>query len=116
MTRSHVGNDETLRIETADVVIVEGTIALALLNAVPRSVAQAWFVEVDEHERKRRVVQEYQLRGMSVDEAEAIYQSRQEDESPVVIATKELTTHCIHLELPCTLSHYSDSNLIGNNK
>jgi histidinol-phosphate phosphatase family protein len=99
ITRQRIVNAETLWIDTADVVIVEGTIALALLESIPQDIVQTWFVEIDEHERKRRVLQEYQLRGMSLYEAESVYLARQDDETPAVNATKVHATYCIHLEL-----------------
>ena len=104
ITRQRVMNVETLRIDTTDVVIVEGTVALALLEVIPLNIVQTWFVEIEEHERKRRVFQEYQLRGMSLDEAESVYLARQEDETPVINATKDRATHCIYLELGGSLT------------
>jgi len=106
ISRQRVENDEVLQIGTADVVIIEGTVALTLLSAIPNEIAQAWFIEIDENERRRRVLREYQLRGMSLDEAEAVYLDRQDDESPVVTATKQLATHCLHFELSCFASTY----------
>ena len=101
ITRQRVANVETLRIDKADVVIVEGTVSLALLDVIPKDIVQTWFVEIDECERRNRVLHEYQLRGMNLDEAVAVYLARQDDEGPTVTASKALAMHCIHIKLDC---------------
>lgn len=82
-----------------DVVIVEGTVALTLLDGVQGALAHAWFVEIDEDERRQRVLKEYRLRGREERDAEAIYARRQQDETPVIMATAEIATQRFRLEL-----------------
>jgi hypothetical protein len=43
-------------------------------------------VEIDEPERRRRVLDEYRRRGLDDPAAQVIYDSRQVDETPVVLA------------------------------
>jgi histidinol-phosphate phosphatase family protein len=112
--RLRAESGETFRIERQDVVIVEGTVALALLSTIPENVLHAWFVEISEHERKSRVLSEYQLRGMNKNEAEAIYLSRQKDETPLVIATRDQATHCINMELISSLALCSSGGMNDN--
>ena len=99
ITRTRVQTDEIIQINAGDVVIIEGTVGLALSSAVPTEIRQTCFVEIDENKRKGRVLKEYQLRGMSLVEAEGIYLSRQKDETPVILATKNGADHCLDLEL-----------------
>jgi histidinol-phosphate phosphatase family protein len=77
-----VGGQLTLRHD--DVVIVEGTVALALTSEFPA--AHRYLVEIDEPERRRRVLDEYRRRGLDDPAAQVIYDSRQVDETPVVLA------------------------------
>ncbi len=97
---------EFLEIGHRDVVIVDGTIALSLLDAVPAEISHAWFVEADEEERRLRVLREYELRGFIADEAEAVYRTRQEDETPIILAGAGSATQRIALHLGP--SHVSD--------
>jgi histidinol-phosphate phosphatase family protein len=99
INEQHVPRAETIPVGCRDVVIVEGTIALSLLDAIPRPNVHAWFVEIDEVERCRRVLREYRLRGLKDEEAESVYQARQEDETPVILATSKLATKRFELEL-----------------
>jgi histidinol-phosphate phosphatase family protein len=91
-------------IEPADVVIVEGTIALEL--EAPRSKAQVhrWYVELDEGQRKARVIKEYGLRGKTELEAQQIYAQRQQDETPLIGLSKSKASEHINLGLPDELS------------
>ena len=99
INQQHVPSDETILVGYKDVIIVEGTIALSLLDAIPRNIGHAWFVEIDEIERCRRVLRECWLRGLKDKEAESIYQARQEDETPVILATLKFATKRFRLEL-----------------
>lgn len=83
LSRESVGVVQSLSISPNDIVILEGTVALAL--QVPDQVeTHRIHVEIDESERRRRVLREYQLRRLSEAEAQAIYASRSKDEYPVI--------------------------------
>lgn len=101
IARKRVTATESCFIDLSDIVILEGTVALALLDVIRKPAASAWFIEIDEEERHRRVLREYQLRGLSEVDAEAVYQSRQKDETPVVLATRGHATHCVKFEYDC---------------
>jgi len=73
-----------ITINSQDVIIVDGTIALELAHLFPD--AHRFFVEIAEDERKRRILKEYRLRGCNDEEAEFIYNSRQQDEVPYIFA------------------------------
>ena len=90
---------ERVEITPSTVVIFEGTVALALTEKLPAG-THTFYVEMDENERKRRVIHEYLLRGKSRKEAEAIYLSRQQDEVPVVAASAIIARQRITLPLP----------------
>jgi uridine kinase len=80
--RQRISTGEQLLLSPADVVIVEGTVALSLARIFPE--AHQFLVEIDEDERQTRVLREYRLRGMSDEAALEIYASRQIDENPVI--------------------------------
>ena len=67
------------------------------MNPVSQESRRAWFIEVDEKKRHERVLREYLLRGMSVDQAEKIYVTRQGDETPAILATKKYANNLITL-------------------
>lgn len=69
-----------------DVIVVEGTIALAL-EAARLPHVHRLFVEVDEGEREQRVLREYRLRGLDDVGARDVYHRRRQDEWPVVEAS-----------------------------
>lgn len=108
MRRRRGDTTELLCIGPADVVIIDGTIALSLFGTVPASTSHAWFVEVDEEERHLRVLREYRLRGFSGDEAETVYWTRQRDETPAILATSGLAAQRISLNLATPPSHEAD--------
>lgn len=87
--KSRQRNDtiEEVIIEKSDVVIIEGTIALLQLDQVNNRKSHALFVEIDEKERHDRVLNEYKLRALEKEEAECIYQARQIDETPLILAS-----------------------------
>ena len=99
ISRRRVETGEILQIGTDDVVIIEGTIALELAEGIPTKFIQTWFIEIEESVRRGRVLKEYQLRGMSLRDAEAIYLARQDDETPTLMAKKHQATYCIQLAL-----------------
>ena len=74
---------ENLALNNSDVILIEGTVALALQTSPPRGVHR-YHVEIDEQSRRLRVLSEYRLRGYTEDQALGVYFSRQGDEYPVV--------------------------------
>lgn len=77
LKREQVDSVETLEIQSEDIFIVEGVVALSLpqINDYPRI-----YIDLDEEARRKRVVKEYQLRGYEKKKAEIVYQSRMVDE------------------------------------
>ena len=83
LRRERVESVEQLPVAASDVVVIEGTVALALTT--PASVeTHRYHVEIAEEERRERVLKEYRLRGMERTQAAQIYASRKVDEFPVV--------------------------------
>ncbi len=76
-------------VKPTDVVIVDGTIALYLAQEHTTAKMHRWFVQFDESLRRSRVLVQYALRGKSLQEAGAIYESRQQDEDLLLEATKK---------------------------
>ena len=76
-------------VKPADVVIVDGTIALYLAQERTTAKIHRWYVQFDETLRRSRVLAQYALRGKSLQEAGAIYESRQQDEDLLLEATKK---------------------------
>jgi len=89
LERRRVNETETITILQRDVVIVEGTVALMLSNPAP---ALRLYMEIDESERRQRVLREYVLRGLEQVEAESVYSARRTDETPLVRASAEGAT------------------------
>lgn len=85
IAREHVPDAETIQLKSEDVVIFEGVVALHFAAAIDAQ--HRFFVEIDEQERKRRVIREYQMRGFSSDAAKAVYTARLAEEVPWVAAT-----------------------------
>lgn len=80
-TRTSLRDAQELTVDTDTVVILEGVAAL-LGQSIEAD--HAFYVEIDERERRRRVLRQYQLRGYSVADAESVYDSRVADEVPIV--------------------------------
>ncbi|TVS17975.1 MAG: HAD-IIIA family hydrolase [Gammaproteobacteria bacterium] len=68
-----------------DIIVIEGTVALALDPAEWTKVHRI-FVQIDENERARRVRREYRLRGLDDASIDALYRERLHDEVPVIDA------------------------------
>jgi len=86
-------------INKEDIIIIEGTIALLLIDSEIEQKLHTWFIEVDEVERRNRVLQEYRLRGSSTHEAKLIYNNRQRDETPVILESAKNAQYKIMLGL-----------------
>ena len=85
-----------------DVVILEGTIALNLSESsevTVKSFIHRWFVEISEPARKKRVISEYVVRGMTTLQAEQLYLERQKDEFPLIVSGKKSISCSIDLGL-----------------
>jgi histidinol-phosphate phosphatase family protein len=76
---------DTIEIASSDVVVLEGCVALAL-ESRNASEVHRFHLEIEEGERKRRVVNEYRLRGMGEAQALETYLSRRIDEFPEIEA------------------------------
>ena len=87
LERCRIDAVKPITLKEDDVVIIEGTIALLLVDAAVECTSHAWFIEVDEDERRERVLREYRLRRFSAKEAEAVYTGRQQDETPIILAS-----------------------------
>jgi histidinol-phosphate phosphatase family protein len=79
--RQRTESVETIMIAPADVVILEGTVALGLEASVETLRVH---VEIDESTRRQRMLNEYRLRGMDDSSALDVYLCRTRDELPVV--------------------------------
>jgi histidinol-phosphate phosphatase family protein len=82
-TRVREAEAMTLTIDRDDVVIFEGVPALAI-DQLLAACSSSFYVECPETLRRERFEQEYQLRGDSDSEIEALYREREEDEHPFV--------------------------------
>jgi histidinol-phosphate phosphatase family protein len=100
LKREQVEAVETVPCGPSDVVIFEGTVALALrTNAGVET--HRFHVEIDEEVRKRRIVNEYRLRGLGEAGALEIYQTRRSDEVPAIEA---MARRSERVSLPATTS------------
>lgn len=97
ITRNKIENSDEVLINPLDVVIIEGTIALNFIHEVNGGRAHGWFVQIDEQERHDRILNEYQLRGLKISEAEELYQTREIDETPIIQMTSKNASHMIYL-------------------
>jgi uridine kinase len=95
LSRQSVPDADTLAIPRHAVRIVEGVTALHFAPRTPPDRTHTFFVDVDESQRKSRVVREYLRRGKSPDEAEAIYDTRQFDETPFVLDSQRFAARTL---------------------
>ncbi|RWD37126.1 MAG: HAD-IIIA family hydrolase [Mesorhizobium sp.] len=93
---SHPGS-ERITISPETVLVVEGTVALSLSDVVSRGRAHTFFVDIEEELRRCRVTREYLRRGVDREVAASTYSSRQEDETPIVLASRASAKHCVRL-------------------
>ena len=80
--REHVPNAEVVSLSPQDVLIFEGVVALCLETNKERE--HRFYVEIDEKERKKRIISEYCIRGFSSELAELTYFNRMQEEVPLV--------------------------------
>lgn len=77
-TKQQVPHAKQVEIGPDDIVIFEGVVALYLAKKIEAQ--NRFFVDIDESIRKRRVLDEYLMRGSSPDEAMRIYNERLAEE------------------------------------
>jgi uridine kinase len=70
-------------VSSADVILIEGMVALALVGSGDEK-APRYYVDIVESQRKQRVLDEYRLLGYSLERALSVYLERQEDELAVI--------------------------------
>jgi len=83
LKRERIEAVETVSPAKEDIVLVEGVVALALETPGPAE-THRFHIELDEGERKGRILREYRLRGCTEDEAQRVYQRRRDDEFPAI--------------------------------
>ena len=79
---------EEIEIKEMDVIILEGTIALEIDKSFEINKHQ-FYIQMDEALRKERVINEYLLRGNSIEEATTVYSHRSLDETPIIVNTSD---------------------------
>lgn len=82
-TRTQLPNAIQLEIAPADIVIIEGVVALGLQSQQTHCIHR-YAIDLPEQERHERFLAEYVRRGASVDDAQALYAQRMEDEYSTV--------------------------------
>jgi len=83
LRRRQIAAVEELELLPSDVVLIEGTVALAI-DISNETAAHRYHVDIDETLRKQRVLSAYRLRGYTDEQAFEIYATRQQDEFPVI--------------------------------
>lgn len=91
---------ERVVLTNSDVVLIEGTIALALHTPEPVE-THRFHIEIDEDSRRQRISNEYRLRGFTEQQATDVYLARQDDESPVI---ENLAIDASRISIPGLLS------------
>jgi uridine kinase len=91
-THQQISGAEIIPLYKNDIVIVEGTFALALLDSIPGNISHSWYVEINEDVRQQRVLSEYRLHGSQVHQEKSIYQVRQDDETRFIVNTAKYAT------------------------
>jgi len=88
--REQIHDVDLLHFHSEDILILEGVVALALVTTTPSAIQV--YVDIDEVERRSRVIREYTLQGMDKLAASEIYEQRLADEFEVVAEWKNFTT------------------------
>lgn len=83
LRREKVESVETVALSGSEVVLIEGVVSLAL-NVADDIDCHRIHIEINEEERKRRILDEYRRRGLKESDALRLYRSRLNDEFPVV--------------------------------
>ncbi len=100
LKKERVDAVESVDLTNSDVILIEGTIALALhtSNTVE---THRYHIEIDEDSRRQRISNEYRLRGFTEQQASDVYLARQDDESPVI---ENLANNALRIPIPGLLS------------
>jgi histidinol-phosphate phosphatase family protein len=83
LKRLRIDAAASVSLSASDVVLIEGTVALALETASGAE-THRFHVDIDEEARRERVVGEYRLRGFARAQALELYHARREDEFPAI--------------------------------
>jgi histidinol-phosphate phosphatase family protein len=83
LNRTRIDGVDRMVVSNSDVILIEGTVALALKTSHDAGVFR-FHIEIDEESRKERVLNEYRLRGKTEAQALEVYRVRQADEYPVI--------------------------------
>ena len=85
LKRERIDCVETSALSPDDVLVIEGTVSLALETATAVE-THRFHVEIDEAARKQRILREYRLRGYAQTQALEVYLARRDDEFQAVQA------------------------------
>lgn len=83
LKRERIDSVETISLSASDVILMEGTISLALETANTIE-THRFHIDIDEEARKQRVLSEYRTRGFSEAQALDVYLARRDDEFPLI--------------------------------
>ena len=83
LKRERVDAVESTPLAPTDVILIEGTVSLALKTATSVE-THRFHLDIDESARKQRVLDEYRLRGFEEAKAREVYLARRGDEFPLV--------------------------------
>jgi histidinol-phosphate phosphatase family protein len=81
--RQRVDAVETVPLSPSDVVVIEGTVSLAL-KTQDSAESHRFHIDIDEEARRQRVLGEYRLRGFAEADADKLYVARHNEEFPLI--------------------------------
>lgn len=87
LNRQQIENADTLTLTADMTVIIEGVISL-LIPKIRTIAPHKIFISCDEVIRKKRIVAEYSRRGNTTEEITSLYETRQQEETPLVLSSK----------------------------
>jgi len=90
MNKRQLQHADTVDFKAGDVVVIEGVMALHLAELA--GARHRFFVEMDEEERRRRVIREYAMRGCDEADAIRIYEERLSEEAPLIAGSAASAT------------------------
>ncbi|MEI8054793.1 MAG: HAD-IIIA family hydrolase [bacterium] len=79
LTKAQIRDVEVMKLCSNDVIVFEGSVALALKDAA-FCAEHRFFVEINKDEQKKRMLREYLLLGLTMQQSEVAYQHRIEEE------------------------------------
>ncbi len=107
LKRTRVESAESISINSSDIVILEGTIALAL-SVTSKNNLHRFHVEIDEDDRKKRIVNEYRIRGFGKQAALEVYLARKVEEYPLIEALAG-DAQRVNLQNPAIPQHHTSA-------